>query len=292
LLPMSRVGLNTGRITDEEAVYIDSKVVETTRALVVGRKLFPTLVLPNAGFLTVRGYRQSDMSAAKISLYGQPGSKDRTEKTAFDITVPVIEKEFEVLWRDIEASRGSGMPIDTQDAENAARQVAVDEDKLLITGEYTGFRALGVEGLATATGRNTSAGGDWSANAFTYCNNAIAELETDGHNGPYALVIKPSWWRQIAGAFITDTAVTIADKVASLFEAGVYRTNSLFSSAGGVDNALVVEPMQANIELVIGKDLEVRKKEDLRGNIEGLAREVVAPRIKRPTAICEITGLS
>ena len=47
------------------------------------------------------------------------------------------------------------MPIDTQDAENAARQVAVDEDKLLITGEYTGFRALGVEGLATATGRNS-----------------------------------------------------------------------------------------------------------------------------------------
>ena len=86
MLPMSRVGLNTGRITDEETIYIDRKVVETARALVVGRKLFPTLVLPNAGFLTVRGYRQSDMSAAKISLFGQPGSKDRTEKTAFDIT--------------------------------------------------------------------------------------------------------------------------------------------------------------------------------------------------------------
>ena len=86
--------------------------------------------------------------------------------------------------------------------------------------------------------------------------------------------------------------MTIADKVASLFEAGVYRTNSLYSSAGGVDNALVVEPLQANIELVIGKDLEVRKKEDLRGNIEALAREVVAPRIKRPTAICEITSLT
>ncbi len=49
----------------------------------------------------------------------------------------------------------------------AAKQVAIDEDKLLITGRYTGFRALGVEGLATATGRNTSAGGDWSANTFT-----------------------------------------------------------------------------------------------------------------------------
>jgi uncharacterized linocin/CFP29 family protein len=232
------------------------------------------------------------MSAAKISLYGQPGNKDRTEKTPFNITVPVIEKEFEILWRDIEAARGSGMPLDTQEAENAARQCAEDEDFLLITGEHTGFNALGVEGLATATGRNTSAGGDWSANAFTYVNNAIAELEADGHLGPYALVVKPSWWRQIAAAYVTNTAITIAEKVAELCQAGVYRTDSLKTSAGATTNALVVEPSQENFELVIGKDLEVRKQEDVRGNYECVVREVVAPRIKRPTSICEITGLT
>ncbi len=232
------------------------------------------------------------MSAAKISLYGQPGNKDRTEKTPFTITVPVIEKEFELSWRDIEAARGQNVPIDVQEAENAARQVAEDEDLLLITGEHTGFRALGVEGLATATGRNTSAGGDWSANAFTYCNNAIAELEADGHYGPYALLVKPSWWRQISAAFVASTSTTIAEKVASLFTAGVYRTDSLKSSVGGVDNALVVEPSQENFEVVIGRDLEVRKDADVRGNLECVAREVLAPRIKRATSICEITGLT
>jgi uncharacterized linocin/CFP29 family protein len=292
MLPLRRVGMDTGRLTDEEIIYIDNRVVETVRPLIVGRRLFPVFTLPNAGFLTVRGYKESDMSAAKISLYGQPGSKDRTEKEAFNVTVPVIEKEFEILWRDVEASRGSGMPIETRDAENAARQVAEDEDKLLITGEYTGWKALGVEGLATATGRNTTAGGDWSANAFTYVNNAINELEADGHYGPYALILKPSWWRQIAGAFVTNTAVTIAEKVAELCQAGVYRTDSLLSSAGGVNNALVVEPKQDNFELVVGRDLEVRKTEDNRGNIDGIVREVLAPRIKRPTAICEITSLT
>jgi uncharacterized linocin/CFP29 family protein len=232
------------------------------------------------------------MSAARISLHGQGGSKDRTEKTPFDITVPVIEKDFDIMWRELEASRESGMPIDLQDAENAARKVAEDEDKLLITGQYTGWKALGVEGLATATGRNTTAGGDWSANAFTYVNNAIAELEADGHYGPYALITKPSWWRQIAGAFVTSTAITIGEKVAQLCEVGVFKTDSLFESDGTLHNALVVEPSQENFEMVIGRDLEVRKLEDVRGNLECVAREVIAPRIKRPTSICEITGLT
>ncbi len=289
---LRRVGMDTGRLTDEDVQYIDERVVETVRPLLVGRRLFPVFSLPNAGFLTVKGYRRSDMSAAKISLYGQPGNKDRTEKTAFEITVPVIEKEFEIPWRAIEASRGQAIPIDVQEAENAARQVAEDEDKLLISGEYTGFRALGVEGLATATGRNTTAGGDWSANAFTYVNNAIAELEADGHYGPYGLIIKPSWWRQIAAAYVTSTAVTIAEKVASLCAVGVFRTDSLFASDGDTDNALVVEPSQENFELVIGRDLEVRKDQDVRGNYECVAREVLAPRIKRSTSVCEITGLT
>lgn len=284
--------MDTGRLTDEEILYIDERVVETVRPLLVGRKLFPVFTLPNAGIMTVRGYKRTDMSAAKISLYGQPGNKDRSEKVPFNITVPVIEKEFEISWREIEASRGLSMPIDTQEAENAARQVAEDEDLLLITGEHTGFKALGVEGLATATGRNTVSGGDWSANAETYVNNAISELESDGHYGPYALILKPSWWRQITAAKISGTAVNISEKVSELVDGNVFRTDSLKTSTGGVNNALVVELSRENFELVIGRDVEVRKLQDVRGNIEGVVREVVAPRIKRPASICEITSLT
>lgn len=289
---LRHVGMDTGRLTNEEILYIDGRVVETVKPLLVGRRLFPVFTLPNAGFLTVRGYKRSNMSAARISLHGQGGAKDRTEKTPFDITVPVIEKDFEIMWRELEASREGGTPLDLQDAENAARKVAEDEDKLLLSGEYTGFRALGVEGLATATGRNTTTGGDWSANAFTYVNAAIAELEADGHYGPYGLIVKPSWWRQIAGAFVTSTATTIAEKVAALCEVGVFKTDSLYESDGTLHNALVVEPSQENFELVIGRDLEVRKQEDVRGNLECVVREILAPRIKRPTSICEITGLT
>ena len=289
---LRHVGMDTGRLTSEEILYIDNRVVETVKPLLVARRLFPVFTLPNAGIITVRGYKRTNMSAARISLHGQGGIKDRTEKTSFDITVPVIEKEFEIMWRELEASRESGMPIDLQDGENAARKVAEDEDKLLITGEYTGWRALGVEGLSTATGRNTKASaGAWPANSLTDLSAAIGELETDGHYGPYAAVLRSSWAAKLR-ALVSNTATKWIDVVRDLFPAGIYVTDNLHTSAGLTTSALVVEPSQENFEMVVGRDLEVRKREDVRGNLECVAREVIAPRIKRPTSICEVTGLT
>lgn len=289
---LRRVGMDTGRLTNEEILYIDDRVVETVKPLLVGRRLFPVFTLPNAGFMTVRGYKRTDMSAARISLHGQPGSEDRTEKTAFDITVPVIDKEFDILWRELDASRANGMPLDLQDAENAARKVAEDEDKLLISGEYTGFRALGVEGLATATGRNTKASaGAWPANSLTDLSAAIGELEADGHMGPFAAILRSSWAAKLR-ALVSNTAVKWIEVVRDLFAAGIYVSDSLYTSAGLTTTGLIVEPSQENFELVVGKDLEVRKQEDVHGNMHCVVREVVAPRIKRPTSICELTGLT
>jgi uncharacterized linocin/CFP29 family protein len=90
---------------------------------------------------------------------------------------PVIEKKFSISWRDLEASRANGLTLDVQDAIDAARQCAEEEDKLLISGQYTGWKALGIEGLATATGRNTQAsGGAWPATSLTNLSNAIGSL--------------------------------------------------------------------------------------------------------------------
>jgi uncharacterized linocin/CFP29 family protein len=284
--------MDTGRITTEEALYIDDRVVEAVIAAAVARKIFPVFTLPNAGIMTVRGYKRGIMSAATISLYGQGGAKDRIEKTPFDIQVPVIEKEFDINWREIAASRGNGIPIDTQEAEEAALRVAADEDKLLLTGEYSGFRAMGVEGLATATGRNTKASaGAWPANSLTDLSAAIGELEADTHTGPYACILRSAWAAKLR-ALVSNTATKWIDVVRDLFAAGMYVSDSLFTSAAATTIALVLEPSQQNFELVIGEDVNTQKQPDLRGNLNCVTREVVAPRIKRPTSICEITGLT
>jgi len=288
---LRRVGMDTAQLTDEELRYIDTRIVEAVRPALVGRRLFPVFKLPNAGYTSVRGYKKTDRQQARISLHGQGKNKDRVELASFDITVPVIHSEFTLWWRDLLASRNGGLPLETMEAEDCGRQCAEEEDKLLLSGEYTGWRALGIQGLATTTGRNTTAGGDWSANAITYVSNAIAELETDGHYGPYSLVLRSSWYAQLR-SLISGTAVFLLEKVAELVKSGIYVSDNLYTSAGLTTNALVVEPSQENFELVIGQDLTTFMQQDEDMNLQGKVFEVVAPRIKRPTSICEITGLT
>jgi len=240
----------------------------------------------------VRGYKETDMSEATISMHGQTAVRDRIELAEFDISVPVISKDYKLFWRDVIASRQGGLPIETRTVENAARKVAEEEDKLLITGEYSGWAALGIEGLATATGRNTKASaGAWPANAITDVSNAIAELETDGFYGPYALILRSTWFAKLR-ALISNTGLFYFEKIAELVKDGIFVSDQLYSSGGATTSALVVQLGQDNFELVVGQDITTFNQQDTDMNIIGKVYEVVAPRVKRPTSICEITGLT
>jgi uncharacterized linocin/CFP29 family protein len=290
--PLSKVGLETGSLTDEELRYLDGRVVATATPLLVGRKLFPVFRLPHAGIKTVRGWKETDMSQATIDMNGQIDSFDRIELAEFDIKVGVISKGFRLNWRDIIASRNGGIPLDARSVENASRQVSEEEDKLLLTGEYSGWNALGIEGLATATSRNTqSSGGAWPTYAITDVSNGIAKLEEDGHYGPYALVLRSLAYGKLRG-LIANTGIFYLEKVAELVKSGIFVSDSLYSSAGATTSALVVEPSQENFELVIGQDMNTWTVQDENMNTKGKVFEVLAPRIKRPESICELTGLS
>lgn len=291
--PLKMVG-DTAQLTDEEILYIESKITEAVRPQLVGRKLFPVESIPNPGMLTVRGYKRTDMSQARISMYGQGQNKDRTVKVPFDITVPVLHKEFTINWRDLAASRMNGQPLDMQEAENAARQVAEEEDKLLITGEHTTWNALGVEGLATSTGRNTQASaGAWGATALTDLSAAIGKLEASGHTNSdmYAAVLNHTFAAKLR-ALVTNTAVKYIDTIRDLFPAGIYVSDNLKTSNNLSTNALVMELSKDNFEMVIEQDMTVFAKQDEDMNLQCKVFEVVAPRVKRPEAICEVTGLT
>ena len=267
-------------------------LVETVRPLLVGRRLLPVFRLPHAGFKTVRGYKQSDMSPATIDMEGQTENYDRVEVAGFDVKVPVNSKGFLLFWRDVIASRNGGIPIDTYTVENASRQCAEEEDKLILTGEYTGWKALGIEGLATATGRGSQASaGAWPASSLTDIANAIAVLEAAGHYGPYAGVFRSTWFGKLR-TLIANTGIFYLEKAKELLPAGIFVSDSLYSSGGLTTSGLVMEPSQENSELVIGQDMTTFMQQDKSMNTVGKVFEVVAPRIRRPASICEVTGLT
>ena len=55
---------------------------------------------------------------------------------------------------------------------------------------------------------------------------------------------------------------------------------------------LVLELGKENFEMILERDLSVYELGDEDMNLNCKVYEVLTPRIKRPTSICEITGLS
>lgn len=287
------IGLAEGTLTDEEIEFIDTEIVETVRPILIGRTLFPWKPMGHAGYRIKKYYTEGDMSAAILDMDGQQESHDRAPLTMNQVTVPVIHKETTLFWRDLEMTRNQGTPLDATQAKNAARQCAEEEDELLISGEYTGANRLGIKGLSTVTGRNTTAGGDWSANFITYISAAITELETDGFYGPYKLILTPTWRQQLRAreSGVDRWNFQLAGDLIGGVE-NILVTPNLYAADGGVDSVLLIQPGKDNFELAVGEDLHTIQHLERNKNIWIQVREVVTPVIKRPTAICEITGLT
>jgi uncharacterized linocin/CFP29 family protein len=296
LTRLSKVGLETGGLTDDEIKFIDTTIIRVMRPALVGRKIFPIVNAGNAGNRTWRAYAMTDMSQAEISMEGIDESLDHIELANKDVKLPVISKSVKLFWRDLIGSRNGGIPLDTLNIENAARQIAEEEDKLLITGQYTGWGALGIEGLATATGRATQAtAGTWGtvANIYTDVSAAIAKLEANGHYGPYAMILRSALKARLRQVN-TNTSDLVQHVIEQMLGTGgqVLVSDSLYSSAGAVTSVIVCEPSPDNFVAGIAQDVSTNRFVDNNMNTVLKIYEVIAPRIKRATSICELTGVS
>jgi uncharacterized linocin/CFP29 family protein len=291
---LRRVGLETGQLTDEELRFIDTEIIGAAWPQLHAREIFETKVLPNAGLRTLRHYTQTDMGQAVITMDGEDISLDRTQLTANDVKIPVTSKDFTINWRDILAARHNNQPLDIVEGRNAARQVAEEENKLLFTGEYTGWPALAIEGLMTATGRNTQASaGAWPANVVADVNAGIAKLEEDGFtSGPYVLLCRVAAARKLDAA-LASTEITYRKFLLEndIIQA-VISDDSIYGADGSTDHGAVVCPGRDNFEVAIGQDITTWEYQLQNMNKLFRVFEVLAPHVKRPTSICELTGLS
>jgi uncharacterized linocin/CFP29 family protein len=292
--PLQFVGRAQAPLIEEEWKQLDEAVVKAARRVLVGRKVLPVYNLADVGVMEVQWDELTEMSPATISMYGETPVEDIIVYTRKSLIVPIIHKDFRIHWRDIIASRRKGTPLDTANAESAALQVAQLEDELILTGEYAGSPKLGIQGLATATGRNTVAStGAWatSPNAVNSVKAAMEELVADNFYGPYDLILQPSAFLD-AHTFIGQTAVMQIDKIKELIGGKVYVTPALKASDGGTDSALLMETGAENADLCVAQDLKTFYVQLRDMNHFFKVYEAVVPRIKRPQAICEITAIT
>ena len=290
---MKRVGLATGTLTDYEVNYVETAITKTVRPLLIGRQIMPIRTLPHAGFRKYTFYKENDMGQAMISMTGEAKSEDIVDLTEADVDIPIISKDYTLHWRDVLMRRNQGEDLNTQHAENAARQVAEEEDKLILSGEYTGWKALGITGLATHADVQDQTGGDWSANCLTYVASAKALLRTAGYYGPYKLIMNSTWYGQLE-ALISDTEKWYFQAVGELIGGveNILVSDNLYASDGGTDRVLLIDVQPGNFELLIGADITNYLHQDANMNYKGKVWEAVVPVIKRGDAIVEINALT
>lgn len=296
---MKRVGLATGTLTDYETNLIESAIVKTIRPRLQGRTVMPIRQLPSAGFTQYTYYTENDMGQATISMTGEEQSMDQVDLTEGHVHIPIISKDYTLHWRDVLKRRDSGEDLNTQHAENAAIQVAEEEDKLIFSGEYTGWPAMGIEGLGTATGKQTEAGGDWVqaaapyTDAFSDIANAKTALRNYGFYGPYKLIVPPAAYSTFEVPYGT-TDNWILQMVGDLIGGveNIIVSPFYYDHAGTQVHATLIDTSPGNFELLVGADTTNYLAQLPTMNYQGKVWEAVVPVIKRPKAIVDITNLT
>ncbi|MHB1001592.1 MAG: family 1 encapsulin nanocompartment shell protein [Armatimonadota bacterium] len=265
-------------LTPEEWNQIDQTVNRVAKSRLVGRRFIEVFGPLGAG---VQFYHQDIFAGADtggISMLGEEEVHPVHAEMRSFIPMPLIYKDFRIYWRDIETSRGFGIPIDTSAAAGAANFVAEAEDNLI----FNGNEKLGFQGLINTKWRNTIPMMDWdvSGQAFQNVVDATRKLINAGYFGPFAMAVSPYLFSRMQRVF-DNSGVLEINQVRELVTAGVFQTPVLPDKG-----AVLVSTGPQNFDLTIAQDYITAYlgPEDMNHPFRVL--ESLSLRIKRPESIC------
>jgi uncharacterized linocin/CFP29 family protein len=190
------------------------------------------------------------------------------------ILLTEIRADFDMPWTTIDAFERGARVLETDAAEQAARDVALAEDDLAFHGGTgsTGF-------LTRSEGARVDLG-DWSDAGQVAGDlvSAVAKLDERGVQGPYAAVLDPSRFYAYLRAAAERRLSTDADRLDGLFQ-GIYRSavvkgGGVFSLRGG------------DFLLTVGGDLSVGYCWHDKTAVHLFCVETVGAHVISPGAVC------
>jgi uncharacterized linocin/CFP29 family protein len=257
----------------------ESIVKEATRT-VVGRYFIEVYGPLGAGLETVSFETFAADELAQINLEGGLDAKIATPREEVYRRIPIIYKDFELHWRDVDFARKNGSPLDVTRAIRAAHFVADREDDLI----FNGSEDLTVEGLLNCKGRGTTSLGDWTrfGVAFDSIQTATEKLLSLNHHRPYACVLSPHLYASLLKVKEGQQFLEL-DQIQRLCTDGVYQSPSVPAQKG-----VVVSTGSQNFDLAVAQDLDIAFLGPKTMNYQFRVFESVVLRIKRPSAVCTL----
>jgi len=257
---------NDSPLSADDWSAIDNVVVESAKRRLIGRR-----------FIDITGPLGAGTQMVQLSKLGL--ADDRWEiKERLSVNVPVIYKDFELAWRDIESAKQYHTPLELGPAAAASAICAHKEDDIIFNGD----EEYGFQGLMNTKGSTVVEAVDWNENGSGFQNtvSAIEKLVDAGFYGPYAMIVSASLYAMMHRVYSTTGVLEIA-MIRELVNDGVFQSPILKGNS-----AIIIATGRENLDLVIAQDLITAYLGP--EGMDHLFRvlESIALRVKRPESIC------
>ena len=278
-------------LTEDQYKTILVDVIEAARQVRIGRDLFGEPKTLSFGVQTVEYKTLTDMGAAIIS-YILEKHKGAINITSTPKKVPIIQEGYYIPARDLATSRESGSPLDTTLAVQAAVQVGLKEEDLLIQGwDDDGDGTYEIAGVYQAAGLTDATDLAWSTagNAVKSIANAKGAMKAVNIYPPYNLVIHPNEEADL-DVFVTNHIRSQREEVETMLGGGkIFITPDMTAGKG----LLMAAPPRPNLyKLIICQDIITKTWPDGPFGLNGHVYEAMIPLIFNSHFGCTMTDIS
>lgn len=255
-------------ISNELWNKIDNSVTSMAKRVLVGRK-----------FLHLYGPLGPGAQSINIDSTETEESEESPKiiKGRKYVHIPLIYEDFSLLWRDLETSEQTGLPLDLSAAAEAGAKIAKKEDELI----FLGNNELGYEGLLTTKGAEKIKKGNWNEgeNPVMDVSAGLTKFLEKGLVGRTALILSPNLLLQLQ-RIQPGTGMTEYDRLSKMVQGNIFSTTVI-----GNDKAILVNAEPQNMDLVVGQDIAASYLETKDLNHIFRVLETAVPRIKNKNAV-------
>jgi uncharacterized linocin/CFP29 family protein len=247
---------------------IDRVAVSMAKQTMVARKV--------ADFDGPRGWDHVATQLGTFRSANVPQQTGRVRLSLPDVTLLVeIRRDFKVDWSAIDSFERVGPTLKADPIEEAARETAMTEDRLVFYG------GAGIPGLLTNSETLRVALSDWSipGRAVTDLLTAVERLDEIGIKGPYEAVLAPQH-------YYSYLRTTVEGGYPAAKQLGIVIER--VHSSPVVDGAVLFSTRGGDFIITVGGDFSVGYRWHDEQSVHLFCVETVAAQLLTPRALCLI----
>jgi uncharacterized linocin/CFP29 family protein len=215
---------------------IEKEAKRTLKTILAARKL--------VDFVGPKGWQASAVGIGRIEEV-EPPAHSRVEARLRRV-LPLVELRvpFEILRSELDAiDRGAKDP-DIDPVIEAARRIAIAEDRVV----FHGYPAAGIQGICEGRGDGAIELNDDYASYPILVATALNRLRDAGVDGPFAVALSERSYTSLTES--TDAGYPVLEHVRRLIDGPLVW-------APGVDGAVVLSMRGGDFELTVGQDFSI-----------------------------------